>query len=176
MRSSTTPSLHMSSSFWTTHRATNGSTSRFHFRTYAPSYLLQYVFWQDKWGPLCLKFITLWPWLTTWLVFLVFQFFSPIFFPQRFRCNLDYHILQLKLSFDVCAHISSTLWVSISYVMFMAMNAWGSMTQFTTFLLPLHEMLVSMWDKNNYMHLLQPHSTHLINESTLCSPKMEFAP
>jgi hypothetical protein len=30
--------------------------------------------------------------------------------------------------------------------------------------------------KHNYMCFLQPHSTPLIDELTLCSPKMEFAP
>jgi hypothetical protein len=39
-----------------------------------------------------------------------------------------------------------------------------------------HMMLVSMWDENNYMHFLQPHSTPFVDESTLCSPKMTFAP
>jgi hypothetical protein len=37
-------------------------------------------------------------------------------------------------------------------------------------------MLAFTWDKCNYMHFFQPHSTPLINESTLHSPKMEFAP
>jgi len=50
------------------------------------------------------------------------------------------------------------------------------MMQFMTPLLPLHEMLVFMWDKNNYMDFLQPHATPLVDESTLCSPKMIFAP
>jgi hypothetical protein len=58
----------------------------------------------------------------------------------------------------------------------MAMNALEPMMQFATPLLQLHEMLVSTWDENNYMHFLQPHSTPFINESTLCLPKMTFAP
>jgi len=51
-----------------------------------------------------------------------------------------------------------------------------TMMQFTTLLSPLHEMLVSTWKKNNYMCFFQPHSTPFINESTLCLPKMTFAP
>jgi hypothetical protein len=50
---------------------------------------------------------------------------------------------QLHASLDVCAHIPSTLWVSISYIMPMAMNTLGPMVQFTTFLLPLCKMLFS---------------------------------
>jgi hypothetical protein len=57
----------------------------------------------------------------------------------------------------------------------MAMNTWAPMMQFVTLLLPLHKMLVSMWDENNYTCFLQPCSTPLVDELTLCSPKMEFA-
>jgi hypothetical protein len=35
-------------------------------------------------------------------------------------------------------------------------------------------MLVFTWDENNYMHFFQPHSTPLVDESTLCLPKMTF--
>jgi len=37
------------------------------------------------------------------------------------------------------------------------------------------DMLVSMWDENNYMHFLQPHSILLVDELTLCLLKMAFA-
>jgi hypothetical protein len=36
--------------------------------------------------------------------------------------------------------------------------------------------LISMRDENNYMHFLQPCSIPFVDELTLCSPKMEFAP
>jgi hypothetical protein len=75
----------------------------------------------------------------------------------------------------MCAHIPLTLWVFTSYVVLMAMNALEPMIQITTPLPPSHEMLVSTWDKNNYMHFLQPRSTPLVNKSTLCLPKMAFA-
>jgi len=78
-------------------------------------------------------------WFIIWPIFPTFQFFS-----QCFKHDLNYHILQLQASFDVCAHIPLTLWVSTSYVVPMAMSTWGP-------LLPLHEMLVFMWDENNYM-------------------------
>jgi hypothetical protein len=58
----------------------------------------------------------------------------------------------------------------------MATNALEPMMQFVTPLLPLHKMLVSMWDKNNFMHFLQPHSSPFVDESTLCLPKMAFTP
>ncbi len=44
-----------------------------------------------------------------------------------------------------------------------------------TFLLSLGEMSASLWDKNNYICFLQPHSTPFINELTLCLPKITFA-
>jgi hypothetical protein len=53
----------------------------------------------------------------------------------------------------------------------MAMNALKPMIHFVKPLLALGEMLVSIWDENNYMRFLQPHSTPLIDETTLCLPK-----
>jgi hypothetical protein len=38
----------------------------------------------------------------------------------------------------------------------------------------LHRMLTSMWGENKYMCFFQTHSTFLIDELTLCSPKMAF--
>jgi hypothetical protein len=61
MWSSTTPSSCVSSSIWTTHQTTNGSTSRFHFKAFAPSYPFQHAIWQDIWGLLCSNFIMFWP-------------------------------------------------------------------------------------------------------------------
>ncbi len=42
-------------------------------------------------------------------------------------------------------------------------------------MLPLRMMLTFMWDKNNYMWFLKPHSTPFVDKLTLCSPKMAFA-
>jgi hypothetical protein len=89
---------------------------------------------------------------------------------------LDYPIPQLQAPFDVCVHIALTLWVSTFYVVLMATNTLEPMMQFATPLLPLHEMLVSMWDENNYMGFLQPHLTPLVDKLTLCLPKMALAP
>jgi hypothetical protein len=81
-----------------------------------------------------------------------FNYF-PKFSPQYFGHSLDYHIFQLQVSFDACAHPPSILWVFTSYVASMATSAQKPMIQFATFLLPLCKMLVSMWDKNNYICL-----------------------
>jgi hypothetical protein len=89
-------------------------------------------------------------WFIIWLVFLAFWLSSPIF-AQHFVHDLDYSILLLQVSFDVCAYILLTLWVSTSYIVLMAINPWEPMMQFETPLLPLCEMLASMWDKNNYI-------------------------
>ncbi len=53
---------------------------------------------------------------------------------------------------------------------------WNPWCNSRHFLPPLPKMLVSMWDKNNYMHFLQSHSSPFVNELTLCLPKMAFAP
>jgi len=50
------------------------------------------------------------------------------------------------------------------------------MKQFTTLLPPLCEMLASTWDEKNYMCFLQPHSTPLINELTLCFQRWHSHP
>jgi hypothetical protein len=68
---------------------------------------------------------------------------------------LDYPILQLQASVDVCAHIPLILWVSTSYVVLMKTNTLEPMMQFVTPLLPLHKMLASTRDKNNFMRFLQ---------------------
>jgi hypothetical protein len=39
------PSTSMSSSLWTIHWVTNGSTSRFHLGSFTPSYLFQHALW-----------------------------------------------------------------------------------------------------------------------------------
>jgi hypothetical protein len=50
------------------------------------------------------------------------------------------------------------------------------MMQFATPLLPLPKMLAFTWDENNYVCFLQPCSIPFVDESTLCSPKIAFAP
>jgi hypothetical protein len=115
-------------------------------------------------------------WLITQPILTNLLIILPNFLHNIFLHDLDYPILQLQASFNVCAHIPLTLWVSISYVVFMATNTFEPMMQFTTRLLPLHKMLVSIWDENNYMCFLQPHSTLLVNKLTLCLPNMTFTP
>jgi len=61
MWSSTTPNPCMCSSIWTTHWVTNGSTSKFHLRAFAPSYLFQHAFQWDIWSPSCPNFIMFYP-------------------------------------------------------------------------------------------------------------------
>ncbi len=65
-----------------------------------------------------------------------FNYF-PWFFAQYFVHNLDYPIILLQVFLNMCAHIPSTLWLSTSYVVFMATNSWKHMMQFATHLLPL---------------------------------------
>jgi hypothetical protein len=58
------------------------------------------------------------------------------FFAQHFVRDLDYPILQLQASLDVCVHIPLTLWVSTSSIVLMVMNALEPMMQFATPLPP----------------------------------------
>ncbi len=114
-------------------------------------------------------------WFITWLVFLAFWLLYPICSTTLcIRLGLP-HPSIVRIPWCVW-HIPLTLWLFTSYVTFMATNALEPMMQFVTPLSQLHEMLTSTWDENNYMHSLQPWSTPFIDESTLCSPKMTFAP
>ncbi len=169
-------SLCMSSFVWTTHLATNGSTARFHFRTFIPSYPFQHVFQWDIWSSSCSNFIMFWP-KGECLAY------SSTNFPK----------LLTKLP-DLFHNASHTTWTTPSinykylsmrvhtshrpygYPPLMATNTQKPIMQFATPLLSLHRILVSMWVENNYTCFLQTHSTPTINESTLCSPKMAFAP
>jgi hypothetical protein len=49
--------------------------------------------------------------------------YLPHLSPQCFECGLDYHILQLHVSIDACAHIPLYLWVFTFYVAPMTMSA-----------------------------------------------------
>jgi hypothetical protein len=104
-------------------------------------------------------------WLTSWLVFPAFQLYSSNIL-KTFRT-------QLRLPHPLIANIPLTPWVSTFYVAFMAMNKQEPIMQFATLLLPLHEMLASMWDENNNMRFFQPCSTFFINKLT-CSQKITF--
>jgi hypothetical protein len=63
-------------------------------------------------------------WFTTRLIFLTFWIFSPIFC-KALHTRLGPPLFKLQASFDVCAHIPSTLWVSTSYVMLMQWTHWN---------------------------------------------------
>jgi len=118
-------------------------------------------------------------WVGVWLIlrpiFPTFQLPSLVFC-TTFCKQLGLSHLSIASILDVCAHIPLTLWVSTFYVVLMVMNALKPMMQFVIPLPPLHKMLVSTWDKNNYMRFLQPHSNLFRDESTLCLPKMTFTP
>jgi hypothetical protein len=83
MWSSTTPNLCVSSSIWTTHRATNGLTSRFHLKVSTPSYLFQHALQQTSEAYYALILSCFGPrastWLTARLIFPTFQLSSPVF-------------------------------------------------------------------------------------------------
>jgi hypothetical protein len=109
MWSSTTPSMNVFPSFWTTHRTTNGSFSRFHFGALIPSYLHYHVFWSDIWGPLWPNFIIFWP-LGGRLVHSSSNIPNLlIIFPNFFHTILD--MAQITTSFNckhplMCVHTS----------------------------------------------------------------------
>ncbi len=108
-------------------------------------------------------------WLITQLVLSTFWLSSPKNFIM-FQTQLGILHLQLHASFDVCAHIPLTLWVSTSYVTPMATSARKPMIQFTTFFPSLCEMFVSTWDENitctsfKYIQLLSLTNQHCVHE------------
>jgi hypothetical protein len=80
-------------------------------------------------------------WFITWPIFPTFRLFSSIFF--HFKHTSNCHIFQFQMSFDMGAHIPSTLWVSNFYIAPITTNTLGPMMQLVTPLLPLCEMLTS---------------------------------
>jgi hypothetical protein len=113
-------------------------------------------------------------WLINQLIFPAFQLYSLIFCTSLWtrlrpphpsiasipRCVWTHPIDPMGIHLLRCAHGNERI---------------RTMLQFTTPLPPLHEMLVSTWDKNDYMRFSQPHSIPFIDELTLCLPKMTFA-
>ncbi len=85
-----------------------------------------------------------------------------------------FHNISNVLPHPLIASIPSTPWVSTFYVTFMATNKQEAMMQFAILLLPLHEMLASIWDENNSMRFLQPCSTLFVDKLTCYSRKMAF--
>jgi len=101
-------------------------------------------------------------WFIIQPISVAFQLPSPIFF-ITFQTWLGLPHLSIACILQcVCIH-PIDLMVSTFYVVFMATSTRKPMMQFVTLLLPLHEMLFSTWDKNNYMCLLQPCSTMLVD-------------
>jgi hypothetical protein len=110
MWSSTTRSLCMFSSIWTIHRTTNGSTSRFHLKAFAPSYPLQHAFQRDIWDPSCPNFIMFYPKDKRLVYNLInFPILSIVFF--SFLHNTSYATWTIP-SFK-CKH--PLMWVHISH-------------------------------------------------------------
>jgi hypothetical protein len=69
--------------------------------------------------------------------------------------------------------INIWFWLIMSNILHLV---WLLITCFDPPFLPLHKMLACTWGENNYMCFLQTHSTLPVDESTLCSQKMAFAP
>jgi hypothetical protein len=176
----TTFSSWMSSSFWTTHWITNGLTSKFYLIVSALSYPFQHVLWYDIWSLSCLNFIIFWlkgkclAYNSTSFPYLLIIF--PSFFHNTLNTtwttpslNCKYPLMRVHTSHQPYGYpflmLFSWQWTH--------MNPWCN---FLTPLLPLCEMLVSMWDENNDMHFLQSHSTPFIDELTLCSLNITFTP
>jgi len=121
------------------------------------------------------------PRVGTWLIiqpiFLTFQLSSLIFL-TTFYMWLGLPHPSIARVPQCCAHIphntSHQPYGDTFYIALMAVNALKPMMKFTTPLPTLHKMLASTWDENNYMCLFQPHSTHLVDKLTLCSPNMAF--
>jgi hypothetical protein len=114
-------------------------------------------------------------WLITWLVFPTFQLSSPFFSTMLWMWLGLPHPSIVGIPQCVCTHLINLMVIHL-YITSMATCKRKFLMQFMTPLLPSREMLTFTWNKNNYMHFLEPHSTFLVNKLTLCSPKMAFAP
>ncbi len=139
----------------------------------------QHALKHDSWSPSCPNSIMFWPRGRCLVYSSTNPFELSINFPDLFivlRIWLGLAHPLIAGILDACAHIASTLWLSIFYVVFMAISAHEPMMQFVTPLLPLHRMLASMWGENNYMFFFQTCSIFPIDESTLCSLNMAFTP
>jgi hypothetical protein len=129
--------------------------------------------------PFCLNFIMFWSkvsiWFTIQLLFLTFHLSSPIFcttFHMRFGLP---HPSIAGILRHVCTHNNDPMGIHLLCCVHDNERI-GTHDVLMTPLSPLHEMLVSMWDENDYMRFLQSHSIPFVDDSTLCLPKMTFAP
>ncbi len=95
-------------------------------------------------------------WFTIRLTFLAFQLSSPSFSTMLWTWLGLPHPLIIGIFWCVCTHPIDAIGV---HLLCYAHD---------------NEMLTSTWDENNHTHFLQPHFTPLVDELTLCSPKMEF--
>ncbi len=149
----------MSSSIWTTHWTTNGSTSKFHLKMFAPSYPFQHVFWQDIWRRLCSKFIMFWPKGK--------HLSSPVFCTTlHIQLGLP-HPSIISIPRCVCTHPINLMGIHILHWIHdnKCIRTHDAIRDTFT---SLHKMSISTWDEYNYMLFLQPHSTPLIDKLTLC--------
>ncbi len=74
----TTPNSCVFFSFWIIHQATNGSTSRFEFKAFAPLDPFQHALRQDIWNPLCFS-LGIGSWLIIQLIYPTFWLTSLVF-------------------------------------------------------------------------------------------------
>jgi hypothetical protein len=134
-----------------------------------------HVLQHDIWGPLCSNFIMFWP-KGKHLAYSLTNLSSlSIIIPSFLHTTL--YITWITPSFN-CKHPSMCIHTFINPMGIHLLHcAHGNecMMQFTTPLLPLCKMFVSTSNENNYMRFFQPHSTHWVNELTLCLPNMTFA-
>ncbi len=121
-------SSYVSSSVWTTHWATNGSISRFHFERLHHQTLYNLFsnrIFEAHHAQILLCFsLGVGVWLIIQQVFWTFWLFSLVF-STTFWVWFGLPIPQLHVSFDVCAYIPLTLWISPSHVALMVTNTWG---------------------------------------------------
>jgi hypothetical protein len=100
----------------------------------------------------------------------------PSFFHNALKMTCTTTSFNCRYPSMWCTHPINPMGIHLLHNIHGNNRTWIRMMQFVTLLLPFCKMLASTWDDNNYMRLFQPCSIPLVDESTLCSLKMEFAP
>jgi hypothetical protein len=177
LQSSITPITCIFVSFWIIHQVTNGSTSEFHFEAVAPSYLFNMLFnkkfeTHHAWI-LSSSSLKVGTWLPIRLTFPTFQLSSPSFsIVLQMWLGLPYPSI-VGIPRCVCTHPINTIGVHLFMLcpwQWMHRNPWWcSLWHFC-----YH--CTRSWLPCGMRTITRISFNHIPLLSTLCSPKMEFAP
>jgi hypothetical protein len=114
-------------------------------------------------------------WLIAWPIFWAFQLFSPFFFTTLCMWIGLPHPSIVGISQCVCTHPINLMGIHFLHCVHDNERTKTHDAIHDTFVAIVQDAS-STWDKNNYMCFFQSHSSPLVDELTLCLPKMTFTP